>query len=152
MICPSGELSGSDIFSTSNATMRLTATSSGASTSRTLLPETSKTRTFVVATVLTFPLQRPAAVRHQSRHCRAVLGVVLFGRDLERLAADLKAEHGVGPAKDGGDLAVREGVRGAAANDDAPLVVLDVVVADLQPALRHVDLRVDAQSHVSASS
>src|SRR5258708_8591030 len=47
MIWPSGLLSGSDIFSTRSAMIRLTATSSGASTSRARLPETSRTRTRV---------------------------------------------------------------------------------------------------------
>src|SRR5688572_24415280 len=94
MIWPSGLLSGRDIFSTSRATMRFTATSSGASTSRDRLPETSSTRTRVLAISFSSASSQGALrLGRQTRGEGAVLRVVEIDRNRERLPPDLKCKE-----------------------------------------------------------
>src|SRR4051794_27960058 len=89
MICPSGLLSGSDIFSTSSAMMRFTAMSSGASTSRTLLPK-RRTRERGSCSCL-----RPPASLDQRDHQLRVLAVGGLVRHFVDLLSHLDGEMGV---------------------------------------------------------
>src|SRR5215813_8205013 len=107
MICPSGLFSGSDIFSTSRAMMRLTATSSGASTSRARLPETSRTRMRVAGMAALsgsgWGCSRRLGRAHEGAPRAgedlvdglAVGRVVLLVADLEHLRPDLEGEDGL---------------------------------------------------------
>src|SRR6185295_2256688 len=107
MIWPSGLLSGSDIFSTRRAMMRLTATSSGASTSRARLPETSRTRMRVEGMAALSGSgrgdgRRRGRAHDGTAHAReepldglVVDGVVLLVADLDHLRTDLEGQDGL---------------------------------------------------------
>src|SRR5258708_15651490 len=144
MICPSGLLSGSDIFSTISATMRLTATSSGVSTSRTRLPETSKTRTRIMA-IGTFSslqsgrsTQRRPAARHQNRHCLRVLAIGRAVRQLEDRLSDLNGEVSV-VAQNSVDVFVGDVLH---SSHSRRLAVDDLELVDFQIATKHGSVRV----------
>src|SRR5256885_1429657 len=149
MICPSGLLRGSDIFSTINATMRLTATSSGAETSRTLLPETSNTRTAIIAMpAVSSRLRRrrrerlPAAI-DQHRHDLRVLALGGAVGDFVDVAPDLDGDVGM-VAQHGVDLVVRETMHAA---ETGRLAVDDADLVDFEIAADEGRVGGDAQFH-----
>src|SRR5260221_1234283 len=149
MICPSGLLSGSDIFSTISATMRLTATSSGVSTSRTRLPETSKTRTRIMAIGTISSLrcgrstQRGPAALHQNRHCLRMLAIGRAVRQFEDRLSDLNGEVGV-VAQNGVDVFVGDVLH---SSHGRRLAVNDLDVVDFEIAPKQGSVRVYACLH-----
>src|SRR6266446_7469808 len=149
MICPSGLLSGSDIFSTISATMRLTATSSGESTSRTRLPETSKTRTRIMAIGRFSSLrcgrstQRGPAARHQSRHGLRVLAIRRAVRQLEDRLSDLNGEVGV-VAHNGIDVFVGDVLH---SSHGRRLAIDDLELVDFEITPKQSSVRVYACLH-----